>query len=419
MTLLGPIIMAVVVVGAILLSTEEPEQQHILVVDESGIFQSIESDDLVKYEFEPGLNLDQALAKIGSPYTAVLHIYKDYYKLHAGSLYFARQPSFRIQRKIERTVQLMGEIAKLNEFNISESDYRRIKTPFRMSTVRYDGQEGTEESTDFLPAVVGFGFAILIYMFIMLYSVQVMRGVIEEKTSRIIEVLISSVKPFQLMMGKIVGIAGVGLTQFVLWVILTGVLIGGAQFVIYDQRYSADQIGAVQMTPELQKQLSEEARGALLEASDEDNLFSQIQRVNFPLMIGLFLFYFVGGYLLYASMMAAIGSAVDNDTDTQQFILPVTFPLLLSYIASFVIFNNPNSEVAQWMSIIPFTSPVTMLVRIAFGNVSTLELVSSMTLLIATFIGMTWIAARIYRVGILMYGKKATLREMYKWIKHP
>jgi ABC-2 type transport system permease protein len=419
MSLLGPIIMACVGIASVYLSIDEAEDQRVLVVDENyPLFATIESSELIQYVISDA-DLDEALATFEtSEYTALLHINKNYYKTHSGQLYFKKQPSFRVQRAIERTIQLKGEEFKLSEFNISESDYRRIKQPFEMQAFQYDSVSKTAEEADMLPAVVGIVFSILIYMFIFMYSVQVMRGVIEEKTSRIVEVMISTVKPFHLMLGKIVGIAAVGLTQFMIWITLSFTLLGIGQYALLSQYDSASVFENATMTDQMQKDMSEEMQDKTIKYSSEDNILASISKVNFPLMIGLFLFYFLGGYLLYSAMMAAVGSAVDNDTDTQQFIVPITFPLILGYIASFILFSNPNSPIGFWLSIIPFTSPIVMLVRIPFNNVEIWELALSMSLLVIAFVGMVWLAAKVYRTGILMYGKKPTLREMIKWIKY-
>jgi ABC-2 type transport system permease protein len=421
MRLLGPLIMAGVGIMAFYLSIEEHEDQKILVVDENHpVFTSLKSTSLIEFDVQ-NIELDQGLDLLNSSdYTALLHIYKDYYKIHAGALYFKKQPSFRVQSQIERAVQLQGELLKLSEFDISESDYRRIKTPFIMQAFKYDAASESSEETSNLPAVVGIVFSILVYMFIFMYSVQVMRGVIEEKTNRIVEVIISSVTPIQLMLGKIIGIAGVGLTQFLIWITLSLSLFGIGQSIVFAQYDASSLASNTNMTAEIAQEMDKELAEKTIRMSNDNNILNQIARVNFPLMIGLFIFYFIGGYLLYSAMMAAVGSAVDNDTDTQQFILPITFPLLLSYIASFVIFNNPNSSIAVWLSIIPFTSPVTMLVRVAFGIESSdlWQVWLSMGLLIATFITMVWISSKIYRTGILMYGKKASFREFIKWINY-
>jgi ABC-2 type transport system permease protein len=235
--------------------------------------------------------------------------------------------------------------------------------------------------------------------------------------------MISSVKPFQLMLGKILGVAAVGLTQFVIWISLTLSILAVGQSIIIGTTYDASKLSETTvMTDNVRNSmLANEDAINLTKFSKEDNFFNRLNRVNFPLMLGMFLFYFLGGYLLYSAMMAAVGSAVDNDTDTQQFILPITFPLLLAYISSFSVFSNPSSPIAVWMSIIPFTSPVIMLIRISFGieAADLWQVWLSMFLLVATFILMVWISAKVYRTGILMYGKKPSFREMFKWIRYP
>tara|TARA_B110000046_G_scaffold181195_1_gene212993 strand:+ start:130 stop:1458 length:1329 start_codon:yes stop_codon:yes gene_type:complete len=419
MSLLGPIIMAGVGIASVYLSIEETENQRVLVIDENyPLFTTIEGSELIEYDVK-AIPFEDAIASFEtSDYTALLHIYRDYYKMHSGALYFKKQPSFRIQRKIERTIQLKGEEFKLSEFDISKTDYRRIKEPFEMQAFQYDSATKTSEEADMLPAVVGIIFSILIYMFIFMYSVQVMRGVIEEKTNRIIEVMISTVKPFHLMLGKIVGIAAVGFTQFFIWITLSFTLLGIGQHIMFSKYEGSQILENATMTNQVQNELQDELADKTINYSSEDNVLASLGKVNFPLMIGLFLFYFLGGYLLYSAMMAAVGSAVDNDTDTQQFILPITFPLIIGYIASFILFSNPNSPIGFWLSMIPFTSPIVMLVRVPFNNVETWELVLSMSILIVSFVGMVWLSAKIYRTGILMYGKKPTLREMIKWIKY-
>jgi ABC-2 type transport system permease protein len=245
-----------------------------------------------------------------------------------------------------------------------------------------------------------------------------MRGVIEEKTSRIVEVIISSVKPFQLMMGKIVGVGLVGLTQFLLWVVLTFLIVtvvtttitsgeGGksATEQIMKQQKAMNPAGAEVMAQ------AESASGGAAEVMEA------INSVNFPVMIGSFIFFFLVGYLMYAALFAAIGGAVDNEADTQQFMLPITIPLILSIIMAQYIIRDPNGSLSFWLSIIPLTSPVTMMIRIPFG-VPYMQVALSMTLLVLGFLGTTWLAGRIYRTGILMYGKKVNYRELWKWLRY-
>jgi len=255
---------------------------------------------------------------------------------------------------------------------------------------------------------VGFAAAILIYMSLFIYGIQVMRGIIEEKTSRIVEVVISSVKPFQLMMGKIVGIGLVGLTQFLLWITLSIGLMTVASQVMFKGKM--DQIKS-------EVPMNKQAAAVSTDGPGMD-IIKAVQTVDWTYILPIFIIFFLGGYMLYSALFAAVGSAVESDTETQQFMLPITLPLLFTYIMSFsFIVNNPDSSLSFWLSIIPFTSPIAMMVRLPFG-VPNWELALSIILLIAGFIFTTWVASRIYRVGILMYGKKVSFAELGKWFMY-
>jgi ABC-2 type transport system permease protein len=422
MSLLGPIVMAGVILFSFWISLEESDHQEILVVDDNfPFFEQLEGGADFRLDVQDiSLPKAQALLETGS-YTAILYLPSNILQSKSGQLIFKKEPSFRAQRFLEERLQQYLEMSKLREFDMSETDYLRLKAPVTISTFKFQGLNEAAEETSMLPAVVGQLFSILVFMFIFLYSVSVMRGVIEEKTNRIVEVMVSSVRPIQLMLGKIIGVGAVGLTQFLVWVALTASIVSVGQRVVVGDRYLAGQVQEEGgMTTGVQAEVSKDLELQMLELSQEDNLFNEIRRINFPLMLGMFLFYFIGGYLLYSALMAAIGSAVDSDTDTQQFVLPVTFPLLLAYFASFQIFSNPSSDLAVWLSIIPFTSPVIMMVRIAFGidGSDLWQVYLSMSLLIATFIAAVWVSAKIYRTGILMYGKKPSLRELFKWLRY-
>ena len=420
MSLLGPLIMAGVLTFAMWTSIEESDDQKILVIDDNyPFFEKLDGSDKLSYSImDISLPKGDALLEV-SDYTALLYLPENILQSKSGQLIFKKQPSIKVQRQIEETVQQYLEISKLKEFDITEGDYNRLKAPFNLLTFQFKGAGAEAEETNMLPAIVGLVFGILIYFFIFMYSVQVMRGVIEEKTNRIIEVMISSVKPFQLMMGKIIGVGAVGLTQFALWILLTLVLALGGQFLVLGDKYDAAQV-KTPMTDMVQQQVDQEQSLNLTRLSQKDNLFNKIRRINFPVMIAVFMFYFLGGYLLYSALMAAVGSAVDNDTDTQQFIFPITFPLLLAYILSFNVFENPSSDMAIWLSIIPLTSPVIMMIRVAIGieSADMWQVYLSMALLIGSFIGAVWMSGKIYRVGILMYGKKPSLKEIFKWLKY-
>jgi ABC-2 type transport system permease protein len=240
-----------------------------------------------------------------------------------------------------------------------------------------------------------------------------MRGVIEEKTTRIVEVIVSSVKPFQLMLGKILGIGMVGLTQFLLWIILSAGLVTVASTLFINNKETKAKV----------EQLGKERLNQANPATDSDadmlmNLTAAASTIDVPYIVGTFLFYFLGGYLIYSALFAAVGSAVDNETETQQFMLPITLPLIFTFIIGMnVIANNPDSRISFWLSMIPFTSPIAMMIRIPFG-VPAWELALSMAFLIAGFVFTTWVASRIYRVGILMYGKKTSYKELAKWFMY-
>jgi ABC-2 type transport system permease protein len=251
-------------------------------------------------------------------------------------------------------------------------------------------------------------------MFIFLYGIQVMRGVIEEKTNRIIEVIISSVKPFQLMMGKIIGIALVSITQFILWVGLTMILTTVASAYMETIIGVSGESQVEQMLADNPALMSD---GQEIELNKEavDELMSEFNLINFPFLISTFLFYFLAGYLLYSALFAAVGSAVDNEADSQQFMLPITAPIIFSFVMAQAVIQNPDSSLSFWLSIIPFTSPIIMMVRVPFG-VPIEELLLSMAMLVLGFIATTWMAAKVYRIGILMYGKKPSFKEIWKWM---
>jgi ABC-2 type transport system permease protein len=306
------------------------------------------------------------------------------------------------------------EAARLRKSGIDQQVLDNLKADVDVDTVNLS-DEGEKASNSMVTSGVAYFMAFLIYLFIFLYGVQIMRGVIEEKTSRIVEVIMSSVKPFQLMMGKVIGIAGVGLTQLLLWVALSSIVITGVS--------ASMGLDTVATSRTQQLETAAQSAGAT-PAETEKKTATVLQKVsdgfnnlNLPLIIGSFLFYFLGGYLLYGALFGAIGAAVDNETDTQQFMLPITMPLILTFIvAQSVMIRDPNGPVAFWMSMIPFTSPIAMVIRIPFGGVTAAQLLLSMGLLILGFIGTIWVAARIYRVGILLYGKKVNYRELSRWM---
>jgi ABC-2 type transport system permease protein len=297
---------------------------------------------------------------------------------------------------------------------------RSVTANVDISTIKL-GEEGKEEkSFPEVSMILGMFSGILIYFFIFLFGSQVMRGVIEEKTSRIVEVIISSVKPFQLMIGKIVGVGAVGLTQFLLWVVLTTVIVVGFTSSVSSKlntKQATEQI--ISQNKYTMPQSDADTLNTTQAAQDESvsDILERINSIDFPVMILSFLFFFLFGYLMYAALFAAVGSAVDSEADTQQFMLPITVPLILAIVLAQYVIQEPQGTLSFWLSIIPLTSPVIMMIRIPFG-VPLYEVFMSMGFLVLGFLGTTWLAARIYRTGILMYGKKVNYSELWKWLKY-
>ncbi|WP_299702891.1 ABC transporter permease [uncultured Pontibacter sp.] len=417
MTFLTPLLLAAFMVIPAWLATFSDSDDVVMVLDESGIFaDKLESKEDLKIIPIAASSVEQAKAAYQeTDYTALLHIPKlDLDNPEGIRLYSKRNISLQVKFRLENMMEKEIESQRFMASGIDREMLNKMKANVTMTTVSLSDR-GERDSNVWVTSGAGIIGAVIIYFFIFLYGVQIMRGVIEEKTNRIVEVMISSVKPFQLMMGKIVGIAGVGLTQFLLWVVLSAIVVSGVQ-AAFDIKPAPTPIEQMQAGRDL---ATGEEPAQTEETSQADTLSevsSAIANLNFPLLLGSFLFYFLGGYLLYGSLFGAIGAAVDNETDTQQFMFPITIPLIISFIMSYtVVIKNPDGPVAFWMSIIPFTSPIVMMVRIPFG-VPASELLLSMGLLVLGFIFTTWIASRIYRVGILMYGKKINYKELSKWL---
>lgn len=414
MTLLGPLLMASIVITPVLIAKYSQDQDYkILLIDQNPrLFKTVLPGSKNITFVNDTISLEKAKAEFDpESYYGILYLPSDIIKNPGGAALFTqKQANLEVTGYIESALKKEIEDSKLKAEGIRQDILQSIETRVNLKTLTLQGQE----SNAGLTTAVGFAGGILIYIFIFLYGVQVMRGVIEEKTNRIVEVVISSVRPFQLMMGKIIGIALVGITQFLLWIILTSGISAVAGSAIMKDRTD---------TVKIAQEMGGQRSGALSEISGTKNntqdasqeIFKNLDSINFPLIISCFLVYFLGGYLLYSALFAAIGAAVDNETETQQFMFPVTIPLILSFIVAQTIIENPDSQMGFWFSMIPFTSPVVMMVRIAFG-VPAWELALSFALLIAGFIATTWIAARIYRTGILLYGKKITYRELTRWL---
>ncbi|WP_026063349.1 ABC transporter permease [Pedobacter arcticus] len=380
------------------------------VIDKSGIFENQFKDqsnvtfNYIDAEYETAKKEARTEKDV-----FLLYIGNNFKETGDVEIIAEKKPGIALVSEIENQMESILQTKKLLAAGIDTAVLNGAKAKVNINAKQLT-DEGEKDASIGATYVVGFLGAFLIYLALFIYGAQVMRGIIEEKTSRIVEVIVSSVKPFQLMLGKILGVGAVGLTQFLLWIILsTGLSTLGANAFMNQSDTKTEQTDTKNKIP---TEISAQNGGAA------QQFFKAADTINFPFIISTFLFYFIGGYLLYSALFAAVGSAVDNETETQQFMLPITLPLIFTFILGMnVIVNNPDSNLSFWLSIIPFTSPIAMMIRIPFG-VPAWQLALSIVLLIAGFIFTTWVASRIYRVGILMHGKKITYKELAKWFTY-
>lgn len=409
-TLLTPLIFPAIMGVFVWIALQEQDGQAlriIEVVDENDMF-FLESSEQYAFSFSHA-SVEEAkeLVQDGNRY-GFLYIPKFDIENPQGISYFGDEnPNMNLISYLENNLRKKIEEQRLFESGIDPQIINEVRTKVTIKAITLDA-EGTEKVSDAtVNYAIGFVAGILIYMFIFIYGNQIMQGVIEEKSSRIVEILVSSLKPFQLMLGKIIGIAGVGLTQILIWVVLVGTLttlVSGFLGMQMPQQQAMEMAN-----PELMESMG--AQG------DFSNILSVMADINYIQIILSFIFYFLGGYLLYGALFASIGSAVDAPSDAQQFMLPVTIPLIVAYMGLFVfVLNDPNSNTSFWLSIVPLTSPIAMMGRVSYG-VPFWELALSMGLLIIGFLFTTWIAAKIYRIGILMHGTKPSYKTLWKWIK--
>ncbi|VAW15326.1 ABC transporter, permease protein [hydrothermal vent metagenome] len=423
LTLLVPLLMAGMMFLIVSLSVSDDTQERtIAVYDESTLFLGqLGQEGYTNYLFIPKekyLVLRNSIQE--SDFYALLYIPVNIYTTKVAQLISVKQIPFevseQIQNKLSRIIESDKRAKVIAETQIPDLEKKlaATKTRVRLSTIKISKTGKAKESSSAIAFGASYAMGFIIYFFVFMYGAMVMRSVMEEKKSRIVEVIVSSVRPFQLMFGKIVGTALVGLTQVAIWIVLGIVIVGIVQGFFTPE--AAHEIG--QSLMQGQQQLgSMPAVNPMARQNQVTEVLDMLSTLNIPLILFTFMFYFLGGYLLYSSLLGAVGSAVDNEEDTQQMVFPVTFPLILSIMLLFPIAKNPEGAVAFWGSIIPFTSPVAMLARIPYG-VPWWELILSMFLLVVTTIGAIWAAAKIYRTGILMYGKKVTLRELIKWLKY-
>jgi ABC-2 type transport system permease protein len=411
MTLLAPFLMvALVFVPLWLASIKGSDVRNIAIIDTTGKYAPF-FEDSENYHFMQGdKSLEDYRNNPGDVY-AILNITGDLLdNPRAATLYSDKQIPGELSRMVNQIIRPRLEDDKLATFDIPnlKEIIENSKVNFDVQTIKWD-TDGTEQvSSAKVASTVGMIFTMLVYMFVMIYGAMVMSSVVEEKTSRIVEVMVSSVKPFDLMMGKIIGIGMVGLTQIFLWAILTAVLFmaGGIFFG-----------GGMGMDAASLQQGMQMGGGMGAATTPGGEIFAMISSINFTEIGIYFVIFFIGGYMLYASIFAAIGSAVDNAEDTSQFMMPITLLMAFAFYAGIYSMDNPDGPLAFWCSMIPFTSPIVMMIRIPY-DIPAWEKLLSVVVLYASFIALVWLSAKIYRVGILMYGKKPSFKEMAKWLKY-
>jgi len=428
-TFLVPFLFVAVFAGVIALGLSDSTNHNVLVVDSSGILSNNINGKIIPFNTERWKNAKdssivynftheemEVQAFLDSDYTLKISVDDQTVNDENVPMLYKELPSSIISNKIENNLQDDFQEYTWETFlNVKPEEYKKAEV--NIDLVEQDAENLDVEDPHLRTrGWIGYGLSLIIYMTIFLFGSLVMRGVLEEKMSRIVEVLISSVKPFQLLMGKIIGVGLVGLTQFILWIGLFAVISAVGIGIISSQTDVSELAAQVENGSVISKDASlEQALASMGQAGDYiEAAFS----MNWTLVALCFIFYFLGGYLLYGSLMAAAGSAVDAEADSQQFLVPITIPLIAAIMLSQLVIVNPESTIATVFSIFPLTSPIIMLVRVSMGSFEWWELALSMIALIATFIGTVALAGKIYRTGILMYGKKVSYRELWKWLKY-
>ena len=417
LTILGPIffVLLALVPSIIAKNSEKMEdRKSIAVLDETGWYhEKFKNSDANTFVYlSENENVD-SLKKfvLEGIYDAVLYVPGTKLNVPVNAqIYSNKQMPLSFCDYIESTMEQEIEYKKLVAYGIDPDVVKSVKTNVNISTIRIDSESEEKKTYAEFEFVIGFILSMLIFMAIILFSNQVLRGVIEEKSNRIVEVIISSVKPIELMMGKVTGIVLVGITQIILWIVLTIIIYFVTSSVILGPEIMSPS-GTV-MTEQI-SQISETTNSQEIMLK----VIEIVQSINFDVILVSFIVYFILGYLLYASLYAAIGGMVDNETDSSQFISIVSIPLIIAYVSAITTIDNPSNSIGFWLSMIPFTSPISMMIRIPSG-VPFWQVAVSVVALILTCILILWIAAKIYRTGILMYGKKPSFKEIWKWLRY-
>ncbi|MBO7764379.1 MAG: ABC transporter permease [Bacteroidales bacterium] len=422
-TILTPILFAalMIVPSVVMLMGGNEEIRKVVVVDNSGVVApTLVDTEIVDYEVLQGVSVDSLKANFEATgaYAIVEISQLDENKNVSITAYSAKQMNMELKSSIKRSANAALEAYKLESYDIENLDkiLEDVKSDVQLSAYTIGDDGDAKKSMVEISMAMSYIMSFFIYIFVFMFGNMVMNSVIQEKSNRIVEVIVSSVKPFDLMLGKILGVAGVAVTQFLIWVVLTVVLVFGFQAVMGPELFTG---GAQQMTQMAGVDAEAMMAAAAAPSGPLADIMGALSQINFPYIIGCFLIYFVLGYLLYAAMFAAVGSAVENEADTQQLTLPISLPLILGLFIMLHTFEHPESSLSFWASMIPFTSPMVMLARIPFeGAVPTWELLLSIGLLFVTFLAIVYLSGKIYRVGILMYGKKASWKDLWKWIKY-
>ena len=415
LTFLTPLLMvALVFVPLWLASMKGDEVRQVAVIDQTGKYAPLFNETDNYLFFDAKKSLEEYRASEHKDLFAVLNITDDLLdNPRAAVLYSEKQIPGDLSRIVNQMLTKQMESDKLASFQIPDLDkiIQESQVQFQIQTIKW-GKDGSESSSSGLIAhLTGLFSTIIIYMFIMMYGAMVMQGVSEEKTNRIVEIMVSSVRPFSLMIGKVVGIGLVGLTQILFWGVLTVTLMGAGGLFFGGAIGGADAAVAMQQGTMMSRSINQ------AELQEGMEWIYQLQSFNWGEIIFFFVIFFVGGYLLYASLFAAIGSAINSPEDSQQFMMPITIILIFALYAGIYSADNPDGPLAFWCSMIPFTSPIVMLMRIPY-EIPLWEKLLSVSLLFATSVGFIWISAKIYRIGILMFGKKPQIKEMIKWITY-
>lgn len=424
-TFLVPIFFAAVcILPSVIMVMAKEKGKEIAIVDQSGLVKPYLVDNKsVTYSFYDGPIDDKQsfVNEKGVDALVMISSIDSVSKTLSVASYSEKPLSIDLTEEVRSKVNDAVEDYRISQYDIADlktiMEDIRVNTP--MSTYVFDDSGQEKESSFEVPMIISMVLSMIIYIFVMMFSGMVMQSVIEEKSSRVVEVLVSSVKATELMFGKIIGVACVALTQFFLWIVLTLVLVGGfAAFIGFDSLMGdpAQAQEMMEMTAQMGGADMAQMTEAISQESGLGTVLNTLMDFNWGQMIFAFIIYFVLGYLLYASFFAAIGSAVENEADTQQLQTPLTVPLLLAFFIAMYAFKAPDSPVVWWGSMIPFTSPIVMLARIPYG-VPSWELALSVAILVATFVACGWASAKIYKIGILMFGKKTTFKDLWKWLR--